>query len=226
MIKNLLLQGNKVSLVGTLKGQVFELIKSAILNGSLPPGQIFSQDQLSELFGVSRTPVREAILELQKSGLVIVHRGKGIEVVPLTKEDVLEIMEMRQALEGIACELAVEKMDNKTVGVLKSILSEQEEAAGAGDKERFLEKDGLLHRIIAESTCNSRLYSAIEDLRDQFIRIGNYAILNGNRMNEVLAEHKLLIEAIVNRKPDNARQAIIAHLRKTLAEVLESLEEN
>ncbi len=207
----------------SLRDQAVKLIKTAILRGEIPPGQIVSNEQLSSLLGISRTPIREALLELQNFGMVIIHRGKGTEVARLTRKDAIEIFETREALEVKACELMIERMAEGEVAPLEEILEEQARSAAQGNKLRFLESDHEFHMHIARCARNGRLFNSIEALRDQTMLLGAYAIRRENRVNEVIDEHRAILEALRRRDPEKARAAVVAHLAATREEVLMSI---
>lgn len=208
-----------------LKEQAYDLIKNAINKGELVPGRYYSQDQISSELGISRTPVREALIELQNEGILNIHRGKGIEVVTLSKKDIQEILEMRQALEGVACELVAERANDDTIEELYEIIEGQKKDMETKNKKEFLEKDRLFHLLIAKTTNNSRLYSSIEAYRDKIVSIGLHAIIREIRMVEVINEHNDIVEALKQKNPDEARKRIIEHLRGTYKEVLETYKE-
>ena len=142
--KSIVLENGKIDLVGTLKEQAIALIKEAIYKGELPPGKIFSHEQLSNWLGISRTPIREALLELQNHGLVIIHRGKGTEVTPLSRNDVREIFEMREALELKAFELAIERISEREMREIEHFFANHHKKAISGQVVDFLSDDRLI----------------------------------------------------------------------------------
>lgn len=222
--ERLILEGDRPDLVGTLKEQAVQLIKDAIYKGDLPLGRIFSHKQLSQWLGISRTPIREALLELQNSGLVIIHRNRGTEVVPLSRGDVLELFEMREALELKAFELAIERITEKDLISLRQFFLVHLEQASSGQKVEFLQGDRRLHLLIAHASGNRRLYNAIESLREQFIRTGVYALINEKRIAEVFSEHQAMIDALVEKDARRGRSAVLRHLSRTCDEVMRALD--
>jgi len=203
-----------------LRDQAVKLIKGAILRGEIPPGEVISNEQLSAWLGISRTPIREALLELQRGGMVIIHRGKGTEVARLSRKDVVEIFETREALEVKSCELMIERMGDGSIKGLESILEKQARDASRGEELGFLEGDHQFHLLLAKGSGNGRLYNAVEAMRDQCMLLGTYALRQENRMSEVLGEHREIVEALRRRDPSAARDAVIAHLRRSCNDVL------
>lgn len=223
---------NKINIARSLlKDQAYKLIKDAISNGELAPGEFYSQDKLSSELGISRTPVREAILELQSEGILVIHRGRGIEVVSLSKKDLWEIFEMRRALEVRACEIVAERICNGSCNCselfqkLDDIMEEQIESAAQGDKTEFLAGDKQFHQIIALASENNRMFDAIKDLRDKITYVGAYAIFRSNRMDDVIKEHQNIIEALKLKNPEKTRAALVKHLEGTFGEIIEALKE-
>lgn len=204
----------------SLRDQAVRVIKNAILKGELQPGEIVSNEQLSSWLGISRTPIREALLELQKGGVVIIHRGKGTEVVRLSKKDVIEIFETREALEVKSCELMIERMKQDALSTLAKILDKQRQEATQGNQLRFLDGDHEFHLHIARCADNSRLYEAIERLRDQTMLLGAYALQKENRMVEVIEEHRAIVGALKLGDTLATRTAVVTHLKKTCADAL------
>lgn len=204
----------------SLRDQAVKLIKNAILKGEIPPGEVISNEQLSAWLGISRTPIREALLELQKGGMVTIHRGKGTEIARLSRQDVIEIFEMREALEVKSCELAIVRMDQATLDALESIVRMQARDAERGDELAFLKSDHEFHLLLARRSGNGRLYNAIEGLREQFMLISTYALSKENRMQEVLGEHRDIMRALRSGDPALVRNVVLAHLQTTRADVL------
>lgn len=203
-----------------LRDQAVKLIKGAILRGEIPPGEVISNEQLSSWLGISRTPIREALLELQKGGMVTIHRGKGTEVARLSRKDVVEIFETREALEVKSCELMIERMGEKAIDALEAILDRQSRDSSQGNELGFLEGDNEFHLLLAKGSGNGRLYRAVEAMRDQCMLLGTYALRQENRMAEVLGEHRDIVDALRRRDPSAARVAVLAHLKRSCEDVL------
>ncbi len=204
----------------SLRDQAVRLIKNAILKGELQPGEVVSNEQLSSWLGISRTPIREALLELQKGGVVIIHRGKGTEVARLSRKDVSEIFETREALEVKSCELMIERMEEDSLDTLEAILERQIADASEGNQLRFLDGDHDFHLHMARCADNKRLYDAIEYLRDQTMLLGAYALRKENRMAEVIGEHRAIVDALKQRDTQSARAAVVVHLQRTCEDAL------
>ncbi len=214
----------RTGLAGTLKEQAAQLIKEAIYRGELFPGRIFSHEQLSRQLGISRTPIREALLELQGDGLVIIHRGRGTEVVPLSRREVQEIFEMREALEIKAFTLAIERIPEQELSELQLFFQHHLQQVCSGGHVDIAQANRRFHLMVARASSNRRLYKAIASLLEQPARTGFYALFQLQRVNESMAEHRALLGALVEKDPVKARDVVSKHLRRTCEAVLRSLE--
>jgi DNA-binding GntR family transcriptional regulator len=218
----LLTMARPAELPKTLKVQAYSLIKAAILNGDIASGVVFSQDQLSQWLGISRTPVREALLELQNEGLVRMLRGRGIEVIGLTATDAREIIEIRKGLEGHAGELAAANVSPELMAQLESELSSLVACSVQDKRAEFLESDRAFHRLIVKAAGNNRMLEIVEALRDQFMRVGMQALTGSEEMEEVVAEHQRILAALHRRDAAGTRAAMLQHLQRTAERFLET----
>ncbi|MGI5834934.1 MAG: GntR family transcriptional regulator [Chloroflexota bacterium] len=212
----------KVSLPVSLKEQAYNLVKAAILRGEFAAGVVFSQDQLSQWLGISRTPVREALLELQGEGLIRMLRGRGVEVVSLSSKDAREIIEIRKGLEGHAAALAASQSTHSMIEQLEAELSIQMSLSAQDKRSEFLESDRSFHRIIVGGTGNRRMQEMVEDLRDQFMRVGTQALWLRGKMQDVIAEHRSIFTALSQRDQSAARHAMLNHLEQTAERFLQA----
>ena len=145
-----------------LKDRVSELIKTAILSGRLEAGDRIVEMKLAEDLGVGTTSVREALFELESQGFVTRVTNKGTFVTELTKDDIAQIVRVRRELEGLAAELAAERVTPSEVSRLRDIVSHMHRAAGNNDLENFYRSDLEFHRCIWELSGNRHLVKALD----------------------------------------------------------------
>jgi len=207
----------------SLKAHAYNLIKAAVLRGDIEVGVVISQDQLSQWLGISRTPVREALLELQNEGLVRVLRGRGVEIERLTPEDAQEIIEIRKGLEAHAAHLVALKPASALIEQLERELSIMRILAAQNQRHKFLESDRTFHRLIVGATGNRRMQGMAEALRDQFMRVGVQALEQSTNMIDVIAEHLSIVTAIGQNNPAGARDAMLNHLEHTAGRFLHTM---
>ena len=140
-----------------LRDVVFNTLRDAILTGKLVPGERLMENQLAEKLGVSRTPVREALRMLELENLVELVPRKGAQVLDMTEKDIVNILEIRSALEGLATSLACKKMTKECLQQLKNMEVDFERAVAENDVERFVDIDEDFHDVIFQATENDKL---------------------------------------------------------------------
>ena len=146
-----------------LRDVVFNTLRDAILTGKLVPGERLMENQLAEKLGVSRTPVREALRMLELENLVELVPRKGAQVLDMTEKDIVNILEIRSALEGLATSLACRKMTKECLQQLKNMEVDFERAVAENDVERFVDIDEDFHDVIFQATENDKLIQIPEN---------------------------------------------------------------
>lgn len=207
--------GNFVK-ASTYKEQAYDLIKDAILYRRLEVGPIYSQDSLCKELGISRTPVREALLELQQEGYVSFLRGRGIIVVPVTAQEAEDIVEMRACLEIEGSRLAAVRRTDVHVDRMRGTLEEMQRRIGKNDPKGLYRLDREFHRIMFEASRNKLMYSTIENLREQFLRIETQGAFDTKEgALDVCQEHQKILRGIEQGDADAAESAMREHLCRT-----------
>ena len=191
---------------------VFEYLRNAILSGELKPGERLMEVTIAEQLGVSRTPVREAIRKLEKESFVIMIPRKGAYVADLTKNDILEVLEIRKELEGFAAALSAERMNDIEKEQLGRIVEDFNECLVSMDKKRMIECDNEFHSFIFNASKNQRLINIIFDLHDQFQRFRLIYFNEFTNYQEIQVSHSKIFEAILNRDPKTARAEAESHV--------------
>lgn len=200
----------------TLKEQAYHLIKDGILYHKLQVGAVYSQDAICSDLGISRTPVREALLQLEQEGYVAFLRGKGIEVIPITGARAAEIMEARYYLEQAGCRLAALRRTDEHLKAIEDILREMREHYASCDTKLMYRLDRSFHANIFEAAGNSWMLGEIENLRDHFLRFETLSAFDDvEQAKDVLAEHQLIVEALREGAPEKAEAAMRTHLERT-----------
>ena len=150
-----------------LRELVFETLREAIASGRLKPGQRLMELQLAEDLGVSRTPVREAIRQLELEGLVVMVPRKGAYVAELSLRDMAEVFEMRAALDGLAAALAAERITEEEIDFLERCLLEISDAIAAKTSKPVLKQTPPSTSALYRASRNMRLAQTIANLREQ-----------------------------------------------------------
>ena len=202
----------------SLRDQVLEVVRQAMVSGEIRPGDIYSAAALATRLGVSSSPVREALLTLVNQGLMEPVRNRGYRVVAMEEQDLDEIYEMRQLLEVPGTLSAAEKAGPADLERLGDLAGEIERAADAGDVVGFLEADRRFHLALLSLAGNRRLLESIANLRDQTRLYGLEKLAESGRLTGAAGEHREILAAIAARDWDALENLMHEHLRHTRAD--------
>ncbi|MGE4277822.1 MAG: GntR family transcriptional regulator [Lawsonibacter sp.] len=205
----------------TYKQQAYELIKSAILYQKLKPDAIYSQESICQALNISRTPVREALLELQKEGYILFYRGKGIQIVSLDEQAIHDILEMRIYQETAAAELAGKRATPEDLAYIGERLEEHRRSLDSQDIDRCYRLDHQFHRAIARAAHNDFLYRTIDDVLDHYLCFEALSIYKSYiGANAIWEEHSVLYNALREHDPEKARRVAEVHLQNAYERTL------
>lgn len=205
-----------LTLPSTYKQKAYQLIKDAILYRRLKVGNVYSQDGLCAELKISRTPVREALLELQKEGYIKILRGRGIEVVPISPKEAKDIIEMRLIIELAGSELAARRAAQHDIDRMREKLDEMSLSLDTEDNTLLYRQDRQFHILIFEASGNQRMLETVESLRDLFLRLETLQAFHDSQGREqILMEHEKIYEAIRTHDPESAKKAMQEHLDQT-----------
>lgn len=191
---------------------MYDEIRNQILTAEIPPGTPLSEYDLASDIGVSRTPVREALMDLAAAGLIRVIPRHGIFVAEMSAQDIHEVYELRIALESLAARIAARTITPSDVNAMRRDLDEEAAAVEAGDFESAFQSGAKLHQRLQGTARNGRLQTLLRNLHDQSALIRHKAGGSGDRPALTLAEHRRLVDAIAARDPGAAEDAMRAHL--------------
>jgi len=213
---------HRIRRYSTTPDLIAESLRDEILRGEIPPGQALRQEELAERFGVSRLPVRDALLRLEAQGLVHVYPNRGAFVISLSADDVREVYEMRVLLEGDMLERAVPLMsDDDWRRIEAAKLDGERSASGPG----WVEGDWQFHRALYEPAGRPRQLAIIEQLRGTVARYTSARSALPGRAAEWLADHDAILEAARARAGVAARRRLAEHLTRVMEVVLARIEE-
>jgi DNA-binding GntR family transcriptional regulator len=209
-----------------LRELVFESLREAIFQGTLRPGERLMEIQLAEEMGVSRTPVREAIRKLELEGLAVMVPRKGAYVAGLSMKDIIEVFEIRGALEGLAAELAAERITEEELEELERDLVKTTESIDSGDLSRYVAMDIDFHGQLYKASRNERLTQIINNLREKIQRFRTTSLSLPGRMKAALEEHKKIVEAVSGRDGILARRLAEEHIENAENSLMEAILDN
>lgn len=206
-----------------LRESVCESIRRAIADGSLRPGTRLMEIQLAEDLGISRTPVREAIRKLELEGIVVMIPRRGAYVADISLKDITEIYEVRISLDTLAASLAAERITDEELEEMNRQLLLTGQYVLAGDIPKIVATDSVFHDILYRAARNERLVTMINNLRDQLTNIRARSMAQPGRLQDTLAEHRTLLDAIASRDPETAANAARTHIENAEKTLMESL---
>jgi DNA-binding GntR family transcriptional regulator len=216
---------NFVSQHMSRKDVVLKLLRAAIVDGRLGPGQRLDQSELAARFNVSRRPVREALKQLESEGLVVVYPYKGVEVARLDVNEVNELFAIRGSLERLAVRQAVDTLQKSAFGTLRDILRDMDamarsESAAVG----WPEANRRFHDVINGASGWPRLLEAIAIYRDKVDRyVQLYFSMGGRTQSQI--EHWALLEALEARNRTLAEELIEEHSNSTARQLIKAIEQ-
>lgn len=198
----------------TAAAAIARVLRDEIAAMALLPGLPLSEKDLTARFGLSRTPVREALIRLAEEGLVEVRPQSGTSVARIPLAAIPEAVVVRQALEGTTVELAAAQ--GAGFGVLDDVVAHQQDCAGRAEQTAFHEADEAFHEAIATLSGHPGIWRIIRQAKMQIDRCRRLTLPVPGRMDQVIAEHRLILEALRAGDPATARAAMLTHLQTVL----------
>jgi GntR family transcriptional regulator, rspAB operon transcriptional repressor len=197
--------------------QIFNFIRNAIVSMELLPGQMISETALAQEFGVSRTPVREALIQLSNIGFVEVLPQRGTYVSKFSREKILEARFIREALEvAVVTHLATnadEELRNEVIATCEKIIANQQIAAERDEALIFQNLDDDFHQALAKLTQYHRVANLIEAEKAHMDRVRNLSLHVSGQYKRVLSQHAAIIKAIKAGSEEKAAAAMSIHLK-------------
>ncbi|MGW3736621.1 GntR family transcriptional regulator [Streptomyces sp. NPDC005148] len=199
----------------TLLNAAYDHLRAAILDGSLTPGSRVTVRPLTEQLGLSPTPIKTALAALEREGFLVAVPHRGYFVPEASTDDLLELYELREAVDGIAARRTAAAPDHDQVATqLHTLLSKQREAIEANDLQTYGELDLAFHRLIWEGSGSRRLIPIAENLVAQ-VRLGNRLSAQApGRLPVAIDEHQDILDAISKGDSRAAEQHICSHVRE------------
>jgi DNA-binding GntR family transcriptional regulator len=207
----------------SFKDHAYREIKRAIIQHNIEPGATVYERSLSEDLGISRTPLKSALQQLELEGWIQSIPRKGILVKTINRKDVTEVFQLRKANETLVVELLIPLLDHETLKKIEKMdkqLSDLKEAP-----LQFVFHDTAFHLYLAELSQNHRLYQLIHNLIDHFNWYGFAVLKSGKSLDDIYYEHSLIIKGLKARNLQQTKEAILSHLENTYNTVIENLKE-
>jgi DNA-binding GntR family transcriptional regulator len=186
--------------------QVCERIRSAILSGELKPGAKLTEQDLAAEYELSRTPIREAIRQLEVERLVSRIPFVGVTVTQLRPQEVIELLEIREVLEGLVARLATRNMDSLQLQRLKKSLQQLAASARRNDVAAYLDQALAFRRVLVECCGSATLSEQVLAIENRLRLTGSRTALLPGRMEAAIEEHQKLLDAIARGDAEGAER--------------------
>jgi DNA-binding GntR family transcriptional regulator len=203
----------------TAASRIYSELRAELVSLQRRPGEPVSEAEIALFYGVSRTPVREAILKLADEGLVEVFPQSGIFVSRIPLAALPEAIIVRRALEATTAQMAAERATASQILALHSILERQREANAEKDREAFHQADEKFHATIAEVAGYPGIWTLIQQVKVHVDRYRRLTLPQQGRIPRVIAEHEAIMNAIEAHDPSGARTAMERHLENLLSNI-------
>ncbi len=211
-----------------LRDQIYDILKKLIISGDIKPGEKVNEEDIAATLNVSRTPIRETLLRLEHDGIVEIAPRKGAFIVSISKKRIIDILKVREVMEGLVVRLASERMTGGLLLKLRDSLNRHEAIIHRADGEiRLLEAadlDAEFHAYLLEA-CDNELAKNVMDSINfnlQFIRLRTVVL--PARPEKTYREHAKVMEAIEQRDPQLAEKLMREHIESVRIDAWKNLE--
>ena len=210
----------------TMGYRVFELLKQAIVQLQLRPGNLLSEAEVAKQMGLSRQPVREAFIKLSEAGLVEIRPQRGTFVVMISRHEVENARFIREAVEVAVVKKASMEASASEILAMRGLLVSQREADANGDLVEFLRLDEAFHQSIAQMAGCEHAWRLVESLKAQMDRVRYLSMESATPVQTLIAQHEAIVDAITDKAPDRAEAAMRVHLSEILKSLPKIVEAN
>lgn len=199
--------------------QIYERLRRAIITLAVMPSEILSEKDLAQQLGVSRTPVREALIRLSDEGLIDIYPQRGSFVAPIRLREVEEAQFIREALEVAVVRRLAERGTSSFMAAAQSNLAQQNEAARAGAADVFLDLDEKLHRLFCEEAGLPKSWRVIQTVKQQMDRVRFMSLPEAGHLQLLLTQHRGIVDAVDRGQANEAGERMSAHLQEVIRTV-------
>lgn len=207
----------------SLASRVFSTLEKQILDGTYAEGTALTELKLSDEFGVSRTPVREALFQLEREGLVKIQHNKGAVVIGISEKDIEDIYTIRMRIEGLATRWAAERITTDELERLTDIVELEAFYAGKGDIAQSRNLDTQFHSGLYDACGSKQLKNTLTGFHNYIGRAREQSFRANNRAVVAAEEHRAILEAVRAHDPDSAEELTMRHIVNAKANLLASL---
>lgn len=200
-------------------GAAYAWLREEVLSARLLPGTTISENELAAQLGVSRTPVREAIIKLEGDGLVTVRPQIGTVVAPIDLDAVADGQFLREVIECRTVALAAERSTPRDATMLRSLLREQSRAAIRHQQAAFIALDDRMHQHLVKMAGHPRIWERVEEVKAQLDRVRILSLDDRGWLKTILGQHEAIVQHVLAGQADAAAVAMRDHLRAVFASI-------
>jgi len=210
----------------TLVEKVAEFLSEMILDGSLKPGEQITEVDLNRRFGISRSPIREALRILEQKGLMTNIPRKGSYVRTVTETDIAEIFPVRAILEGFAARLSVPNLGKEDFEKLKVSIAKMKESANKDDFKSFLRYHYDFHRIFIKASKNKFLIKLLEDILNQALWLHQAYIYFHSTSQHSIEQHYEILRTFEKKDAKKAERLVVKHILNAINRIVSQISES
>ncbi|MCX5970615.1 MAG: GntR family transcriptional regulator, partial [Coprothermobacterota bacterium] len=200
----------------TMRTRLAEVIREAILSREFTPGEKLAEGELCAKYQVSRTPLREALVVLEQEGLVEIRSHLGVYVTSLSNEEIVDLLRVEIALEGLAVSQAAGRITDQELAKLEELHEKIHQLAGLPDLATFYQYDRQFHALLVTFSSSPMLSKILEKQLSKIYLSRFYTTLAPNRLQHSVDEHKEIIQALRSHDPQGTRKALVRHLESVI----------
>jgi DNA-binding GntR family transcriptional regulator len=199
-----------------LEEYAYRSLRDMIVRGDLPPRAQIVQEEVAERLGISRTPLRRALVKLAAQHFIDLSPGQGAFVKAFEPEELASIFEIRAVLEGLVCRCATERVEAKHIAYLRSLINDAARSVTDTDWSTYRQADIEFHTYLVDVAADTHLKSVVES-----VQVFSLSLAQGllRPPAETLPEHLEILDALDGRDPDAAERLMVRHIRRTIADI-------
>ena len=214
---------HKINKPESLAKIAYDALRYSILSFKLKQSTVYNEMSISQELGLSRTPVREALLRLSSEGLITFLPRKGFIVTSYTQKEVEEIFELRLILESVVIKKIVSKISQKNIEKLREYIELQRQAAAKNDYHSFMLSDRAFHKTFFELAGNFKLTEIMDNFQDICHMIGVCYLKVDGLYERAINDHEAVLQSLETGDPDRAETAIADHINQVKTAVIETI---
>jgi len=204
----------------TIRRKVYDFLREQLLSGEIPPHERLIETKIAQEIGISRTPVREALHNLELEGLIESIPRVGYVVKPISKDEIEEICDIRTINECLAARWAMQRITPRELQALEKNLLVSEAEVTKGNPRSFVELDAEFHEIVARASGSERLLELCQTLRRHMLRYRIESIFTAENVFRAIAGHQRIFDCIAKKDEEGVEQAVKDHLETSKKDVL------